>query len=125
MLHLNRKSTPYPKGEEYHPLTEENKKQLDTKEKYMQLISDLRYIADSTRPDISYVAGRLGTAMESRTVRHLCMVKASIRYLQHTRNFGLHFHKRPQAQNVGAAFKTRSINASYDDDWANEKTDSR
>lgn len=70
LIHCNGKNTPYPPDTQYHAQDDEEEILLDTVALYRKLVGDLRYIADSTRPDVSYVTGRLGAAMVKPTIRH-------------------------------------------------------
>lgn len=88
MLNANGKHTPFPNNTEYHTTTSDDIELPDTVEKFWKLVGDLPYIADSTRPDIVYVVGRLGTAMSKPTVRHWNIMKEVLRSIEKTRNFG-------------------------------------
>lgn len=125
MLMANGKHTPYPTNESYHPPSTEDTEQPETRDKYMQIIGDIRYIADSTRPDLAYVAGRLGAAMSRPTTRHWRIMIATLRYLKKTRNYGLFFKRNAEKKSINVAFKTSPICASSDADWANDVTDRR
>lgn len=125
MLHINGKWTPYPTREEYHPQTAEDTEKPDKREIYMKIIGNLSYTADSTRPALSFMVGTVGSAMATPKIRHWHIVKATLRYLWHRRNFGLQFRRRWQLPEVGASFKTLKIGARSDADWANGKTDRR
>lgn len=70
MLNCNGRHMPYPANTQYHVPDEEDVHKPETVPLYRKIVGDLRYIADSTRPDITFVVGRLGSAMESPTVSH-------------------------------------------------------
>lgn len=55
----NPKYKPYLDGVDYHATPDEDEDMSHTAPKFKQLVGDLRYLADCTRPDISYVVGRL------------------------------------------------------------------
>lgn len=78
MLRANGKHTPYPNNTSYHPPTPQDIELPERQENYMQLVGDLRYIADCTRPDLAYIFGLLGAALSRPTVRHWNMLKATL-----------------------------------------------
>lgn len=88
---VNGRFTPYNYNEELRPPETTYVKLRDTEAKYRQLVGDLRYLADSTIPDISYATERLGAAMHSSTPpqRHCTGMTATVRYLSLTVNHGI------------------------------------
>ena len=56
---------------------------------YRTTLGDLRYIADSTRPDIYHCINRLSTAMREPTTEHWTRLKHLLRYLRRTVNYGI------------------------------------
>lgn len=125
MLHCNGKHTPFPSNTEYHKSDSADTELPDNMPRYWQLVGDLRYIADSTRRDIAYVVGRLAAAITKPTVRRWNIMKATLRYLRKTRNFGLHFGPRPQEEQINATSATKPLTTCADADWANDKQDRR
>lgn len=123
MINANGKSTPFPSDMEYHAPNKEDTYVPETLYKCRQLVGDLRYIADSTRPDIGFVVGRLGTAMGQPTIRHWKIMNATLRYLKKTRNFGLIFRKKKRQgkSTVETSNKTRPIQSCANADWANDR----
>lgn len=89
MAAANGRCTPYGTTEELHPPVASDQKMPDTIDKYRQLVGDLRYLADCTRPDLTYITGKLGAAAHSPTHRHWVALKAVIRYLRQTQQTGL------------------------------------
>jgi hypothetical protein len=69
--------------------------QLNTKErqKYMQMVGALQYVATVTRPDISYATSILARYMMSPTQFLLKCVDRVMRYLIETTDYGLIFKK--------------------------------
>lgn len=57
--------------------------------KCQRIIVHLRYLADFTRPNITYITGRLGAANHKPTERHLQALKATIRYLSGAKEMGI------------------------------------
>lgn len=125
MLNCNGKRTPFPADTPYHAPDNDDDHLPDTVDLYRKLVGELRYIADSTRPDITFVTGRLGAAMDNPTVRHWNIMKATLRYLRHTRNYGLHFRKHTATKGLQATSATKPLTACADADWANDRIDRR
>ena len=76
---------------------------LDTsKFNYTSLVGSLRYLADSTRPDISYITGFLGRYSHNPTKLHWQAGLRVLRYLKDTPNQCLHY--RTQFQSSLKAF---------------------
>lgn len=125
LLDANVKSTPYPSNIEYHGPPQDYIPAMDTINKYRRLIGELRYIADSTRPDIAYVVGRLGAALAGANERHWTILKATLHYLKIKRNYGLYFRASKQRDEICATSKTRPISSNYDADWVNDIVDRR
>lgn len=66
----NERLTTYNYGNPLHPPTDNEDAMLDTGTHYQQIVGDFCYLADSTRPDLSFIAGSLGCAMHKPTDRH-------------------------------------------------------
>ena len=62
---------------------------------YQQLVGSLRYLADSTRPDIACITGQLGRHSANPTTRHQQAAKRVLRYLQGTRKHGITYGPTP------------------------------
>jgi hypothetical protein len=78
-------------------LTSEEVKQME-KIPYMNMVSALRYAADSTRPDIAYVTGQLARHLQKYTLEHYNAAKHCFQYLKGTSNYwlvlgGIEHHK--------------------------------
>lgn len=69
MIGCNGKHTPFRSNKDYHEPTSEATALPDTIPLDRKLVGDLRCIADSTRPDITFVLGWLGAAMAQPTAR--------------------------------------------------------
>ena len=75
---------PYQDVIRFHGATEQDdplSKHTQRKE-YQQILGDLRYIADSTRPDIYFVVNRLLVASNAPTKRYCNALKRVLRYLR-------------------------------------------
>ena len=89
----NGKPTPYQDGVRLHGPTDQdeplsNHSQL---KEYQQILGDLRYIADSTPPDIYFVINRLSVAAKATTTRHWNALKRVLRYFRQNPQHGLLF----------------------------------
>eukprot|EP00737_Agarophyton_chilense_P005139 gb/GEZJ01007271.1/.p1 GENE.gb/GEZJ01007271.1/~~gb/GEZJ01007271.1/.p1 ORF type:complete len:188 (+),score=5.51 gb/GEZJ01007271.1/:246-809(+) len=68
-------------------------KPLTAKEstRYRQILGEIRYVTDSTRPDIAYATNRLAQHMSKPQHHHQKALKTLLRYLKGTRTHGLCF----------------------------------
>ena len=62
---------------------------------YLSAVGALMYLANSTRPDITFVVNLLARHSAAPTKRHWVGVKTVLRYLNGTRDLGL-FYSRNQ-----------------------------
>lgn len=60
-------------------------------EKYWEIIGCTLYLSNTTRPDISFVVGVLSRYLEDPTVTHWKATLHVLRYLNHTRKFGIRY----------------------------------
>ena len=115
------KPTPYNDKTKLHGPIEEDEPMPYVTKTYQQLVGGIRYIADSTRPDIYFVANRLSVAAKNPATRHWNALERLIRYLKHTQTYGLVFkagrHKW-QHQDIRNLLETYS-----DADFATDVTD--
>lgn len=81
---------------------------------YQQLVGDLRYITDSTRPDIYYITNRLAQYMQHPREHHWQNLKSVLRYLKQTAHHGLTY--KPMHNTTHPNIVTYS-----DADYANAK----
>lgn len=63
-------------------------------ETYQRLEGNLRYLADCTRPDLTFTVGMLGAGNHAPTVRHWNMLKETVRFFHGTRQFGIIYIKK-------------------------------
>lgn len=89
MAGCNFKQTPYNEGMAYHAPAQEDEHKPETVTKFKKLIGELRYLADCTMPDLSFIVGRVGAAAANPPTRHWQMMKSTMRYLAGTRDYGL------------------------------------
>lgn len=86
--------TPYVSNMNLHPpLPDEPPAPISPKQ-YAEMVGYIRYLADSTRPDICYLTSRLACANKSPTLRHFQFLRKATRYLKGTRNLGLLYTTR-------------------------------
>lgn len=91
--------------------------------KYRNIIGDLRYLADCTRPDLSYIFGRRGTEIDKPTATHYKMMKATLRNLAETGDYGLYFQKSKTPNDITTEVKVAPIITSSDEDWDNDRVE--
>ncbi|CAA7015992.1 unnamed protein product [Microthlaspi erraticum] len=82
---------------------EENEKILGPEVPYLSAIGALMYLANCTRPDISFAINLLARFSSSPTQRHWNGVKHVLRYLQGTIDLGLFYPKNADDQMIGFA----------------------
>lgn len=58
---------------------------------FRQLIGDLRYLTDSTRPDLGYITYKLGVEKPTPTTRHWRALKATVGYLISRPEIGIQY----------------------------------
>ncbi|XP_043475809.1 secreted RxLR effector protein 161-like [Leptopilina heterotoma] len=79
---------------------------------YRELLRSLMYLAMCTRPDIAYATSYLSQFNNCYNINHWTAVKRVLRYLQRTKNVGLHFYR-----------SGKSLEGCVDADWANCSND--
>ena len=60
---------------------------------YLSVVGALMYLANSTRPDITFVVNLLARHSAAPTKRHWVGVKTVLRYLNGTRDLGLFYSR--------------------------------
>ena len=60
---------------------------------YAKLLGELQYVANCTRPDISYTVNRLAAYTANPSLQHYGAVKRVLRYLAGTRNLAITYQK--------------------------------
>ena len=85
---------------------------------YREQVGSLNYLANWTRPDISYACSELSRFMSNPGKPHLEAAKRVFRYLKGTSSFGLEFRNRDAAQ-------TNQLWGYVDADWAGNVDDRR
>jgi hypothetical protein len=117
----NIRSTPSEKKKLTKPTkeaTKEEREWLETRGKttkaFRQLVGSLRYLADKTRPDISYSVGQLARHMQDPRREHWLAAKHVLAYLRGTIKFSLRFMRSGKNAN-----QLRIVGWS-DSDWAQD-----
>ena len=59
---------------------------------YTQLMGELQFIANATRPDIAYMVSKLLSYTANPSMQHVTMLKRVLRYLSGTRSYGITYH---------------------------------
>lgn len=89
MKECNPRQTPYNNDEAVLPPHLGDNPTPQHQEKARELVSDLRYLAGSTRPDIGYITGKIGATLTNPTYRHWEELKTELRYLKNTTHLGI------------------------------------
>ena len=65
---------------------------------YAKLLGELQYVANATRPDISYAVNKLASYTANPSLEHYGSLKRILRYLAGTKDYGITYRK-PIGQN--------------------------
>lgn len=105
------KASKFPMDTGYYKLEGD---ELNSNEKYRQLIGSLLYLSTNTRPDISAAVSILSQRVINPRTTDMNEVKRLIRYLKGTRNMKLHLSSKNTDE---------SLVAYSDSDWAEDRVD--
>ncbi|XP_036140851.1 uncharacterized protein LOC105835035 isoform X2 [Monomorium pharaonis] len=75
---------------------------------YQELVGELLYLSNKTRPDITFATSYLSQFNTQPEKRHYIMAKRILRYLSNTLNYKLHYDREPG-----------TLNGSSDASWGN------
>ena len=115
----NPRKTPFADNSPIDSPSPEDTERPELKEQFQKTIGELRYIADSTRPDIFYAVNRLAQATHNPIQRHWNTLKLLMRYLKQTINHGVMYKSNKSNGTANAPPLT-----SYSDaDFANDNID--
>ena len=89
------------------------------KTRYKQAIGSLLYLCTCSRPDITYAVGQVSRACEAPTKQNWEQVTNILKYLQRTKNMGLHFYFDKTITDIVDI--VTGLNVFTDADWANDK----
>ena len=98
--------------------TEDHERESDKAQlsDYRKLIGSLRWLADATRPDISYAVGQVSRYVQDPGPDHWLAAKRILRYLKGTVEYGLCYRRSTDGLRVQG----------YSDaDWAGDTDDRR
>ena len=84
--------SPTPEGDVFGPVRD-GEPTLDSTYPYLSVIGALMYLANSTRPDISFTVD-LARSSQAPTRRHWSGVKRVLRYLKGTEDYGLFYARQ-------------------------------
>ncbi|XP_042753320.1 secreted RxLR effector protein 161-like [Lactuca sativa] len=82
---------------------EKNEKLLGSEVSYLSAIGALMYLANNTRPDISFAINLLARYSSCSTRRHWNGIKHILRYLRGTMDMGLYYSNSSNAELIGYA----------------------
>ena len=88
-MEANGKDTPHANGVKYHAAAFDDKPVPHLADTFKNVVGELRYITDCTRPDINLYVNKLSDAMNNPTRRHWLILKNTLRYLTATKNHGI------------------------------------
>ena len=116
MFDCNPKHTPLPENPDNHLPSTPTAPSAHMATLFRQTISDIRYIADSTRPDIFQATNQLAAVIHNPTNTHLHKLKWLPRYVKHTLLHGILFKPQPTRP-------THTLQTYSDADYANSQTE--
>ena len=89
MTTSNPRKTPYTGDQAWHGPNPDDKLIPNLTGHYQSIVGELRYVADCTRPDITFAVNRLAAAIHNLTRRHWIHMKEMVQYLKATMYHGL------------------------------------
>ena len=95
----------------------ENAEKMKAPKKFREAVGSLIYFSTGTRPDISFVVGKLSPHFAEPTEEHWKAVKHVFRYLKGTQEYELCFNKNKTDQ--------LGLRVYCDADWASDTVDRR
>ena len=66
---------------------------------YARLLGELQFLANATRPDISYAVSRLASYTANPSLQHISVLKRVLRYLKGTKEYGITYQARAALDN--------------------------
>ena len=124
----NGRDTPHAEGYRYHGPDTDDITIPQQKAKYQETLGELRYIADCTRPYITFFVNHISCAAHKPTKRHWAIMKNLLKYLKAAREEGIRFYPFSAVPSLTAFIRDTNIPAhplhSYADaDFAGETLD--
>lgn len=93
MVEVNGRAIPYEYGAQLNGPTTDDDGITHSIDKYRKLVGDLRYLEDSHRPGLCFIASKLGTANHDPIVRQWKYIKSAVQFLVHTIHMGIYYHR--------------------------------
>ena len=83
---------------------------------FRQLLGGLRFLTDSTRPDLAFATSKLGAAAHHPAARHYKCLENTIKFVKHSQHEGLTYRRRTSTDTAFLDLYTDSF-------WVNDKAD--
>jgi hypothetical protein len=64
---------------------------------YAQLLGELQFLANATRPDIAHAINRLAAYTANLSLQHVGALKRILRYLAGTKSYGIIYSNSPES----------------------------
>jgi hypothetical protein len=90
---------------------------------YQRIVGSLRFAADTTRPDIAYITGVLGSFLADPRTSHMAAAKHVLKYLNHTKHLVLRYQHDPSF--TGYSYCTSAITGFSDASFAADQSTRR
>jgi hypothetical protein len=65
---------------------------------FAQLLGELQFLTNATRPDIAFAVNRLASYTANPTIQHVTALKRILRYLKGTKSYGIRYSNSPDDQ---------------------------
>ena len=86
---------------------------------YARLLGELQWVANVTRPDITYAINKLATYTANPSLQHVGALKRVLRYLAGTKNLGITYSRNPYMETVDMSSKSTLFHGYADAAYAN------
>ncbi|POM74483.1 Hypothetical protein PHPALM_8553 [Phytophthora palmivora] len=110
--YLNAHAVGNPMGVNAHLTPSDGENPENTEYPYREVVGMLLFLATTTRPDLTYVLGRLSRFVARPTFNHVETVKRVLRYLAGTQDYGIKYTRKL------AETSEVVLNGYCDSDWA-------
>ena len=77
-----------------------DRNQGDRSNAYAQLLGELQYVANATRPDITYAVNRLASYTANPDLKHQTALKCVLCYLSGTKDYGITYKNIPNSESM-------------------------
>ena len=72
----------------------------DRSNSYARLLGELQFLANATRPDITFAVNRLASYTADPGLQHISALKCMLRYLAGTKSYGIRYTAEPDKTNL-------------------------